>query len=208
MARSPSRGDDSFQEGLYIDYRHFDKAGITPRFEFGFGLCKFSSSKILLLLLLPRWNEAEPMSKSHITNRLPLAYTNFTYSTISVTNTAKSGPATGEIQSGGRSDLWDTVATVTCTITNSGPVTGAEVPQLYITLPSGAPAAPPKQLRGFQKLSLTAGASGTATFNLRRRDLSYWDVKTQNWIVPSGSFGVSVGASSRDIRLTGKLDIS
>ncbi|KAG0633054.1 glycoside hydrolase superfamily [Tuber brumale] len=27
-----------FSEGLYIDYRHFDRNGITPRFEFGFGL--------------------------------------------------------------------------------------------------------------------------------------------------------------------------
>lgn len=33
-------GDDNFSEGLYIDYRHFDNAGITPRYEFGFGLCK------------------------------------------------------------------------------------------------------------------------------------------------------------------------
>jgi len=28
----------AFSEGLYIDYRHFDKEGVTPRFEFGFGL--------------------------------------------------------------------------------------------------------------------------------------------------------------------------
>lgn len=34
------RGDDSFGEGLYIDYRHFDKSGISPRYEFGFGLCE------------------------------------------------------------------------------------------------------------------------------------------------------------------------
>jgi beta-glucosidase len=27
-----------FKEGLYIDYRHFDKYEIAPRFEFGFGL--------------------------------------------------------------------------------------------------------------------------------------------------------------------------
>lgn len=27
-----------FDEGLYIDYRHFDKHSITPRYEFGFGL--------------------------------------------------------------------------------------------------------------------------------------------------------------------------
>jgi len=34
------RGDDTFREGLFIDYRHFDKNNIAPRFEFGFGLCK------------------------------------------------------------------------------------------------------------------------------------------------------------------------
>ncbi|KAJ6584239.1 glycosyl hydrolase family 3 C-terminal domain-containing protein [Mycena sp. CBHHK59/15] len=28
----------TYSEGLFIDYRHFDQAGITPRFEFGFGL--------------------------------------------------------------------------------------------------------------------------------------------------------------------------
>lgn len=136
------------------------------------------------------------------------AYTNFTYSKLSVTSTATSGPATGPIAPGGRSDLFQEVATVTATITNSGSVAGAEVPQLYLTLPSGAPAAPPKQLRGFTKLSLQPGASGTATFNLRRRDLSYWDVSSQNWIVPKGNFGISVGASSRDARLNGSIVIS
>ena len=34
-------GDDEFAEGLYVDYRHFDRSGIVPRFEFGFGLCEF-----------------------------------------------------------------------------------------------------------------------------------------------------------------------
>jgi beta-glucosidase len=33
------RGDDNFAEGLFIDYRHFDKANIEPRYEVGFGLC-------------------------------------------------------------------------------------------------------------------------------------------------------------------------
>ena len=34
-------GDDDYVEGLYVDYRHFDQAGIVPRFEFGFGMCEF-----------------------------------------------------------------------------------------------------------------------------------------------------------------------
>ena len=82
------------------------------------------------------------------------------------------------------------------------------MPQLYITLPSSsAPNSPPKQLRGFAKLKLAPGESKTATFNLRKRDLAYWDTARQNWVVPAGSFGVSVGASSRDSRLTGKFDV-
>jgi beta-glucosidase len=86
-------------------------------------------------------------------------------------------------------------------------VSGAEVPQLYIGLPSSSPQVPPKQLRGFNKIKLDASASGTATFPLRRRDLSYWDGARQQWVVPTGDFTISVGASSRDIRLTGKITV-
>jgi beta-glucosidase len=124
-----------------------------------------------------------------------------------VTSTATSGPATGTTIPGGRADLFDDVATVTCTVTNTGSADGSEAAQLYLSLPAGAPASPPKQLRGFQKLALAPGASGTATFGLRRKDLSYWDVASQNWIVPSGTFGVVVGASSRDLRLTGSFTV-
>ncbi|KAL2132044.1 hypothetical protein VTI74DRAFT_4273 [Chaetomium olivicolor] len=169
------RGDDNFSEGLFVDYRHFDKAGIEPRYEFGFGL----------------------------------SYTNFTYSNIAVSpsSTLKSGPAIGTTIPGGAADLWESVATVTATITNSGGVAGAEVAQLYISLPASAPSAPPRQLRGFAKLRLEPGASGTATFKLRRRDLSYWDVGQQQWVVPQGAFTVVIGASSRDPRLTGSIEV-
>ena len=36
--------DDDYSEGLYIDYRHFDKYNIEPRYEFGYGLCMFLST--------------------------------------------------------------------------------------------------------------------------------------------------------------------
>lgn len=191
---SVSSGDDSYPEGLYIDYRHFDEADITPRYEFGFGLCKLHFStrntfddQILIVIFS--------------------AYSNFTYSDAQVTTTVHSGPASGSVGPGGRTDLFEQAATVTAKITNTGSVTAAEVAQLYITLPQGAPAAPPKQLRGFAKVSLAPGASDTVTFNLRRKDLSHWDVPTQNWNVPAGNFTVSIGASSRDIRLSGSLEV-
>lgn len=86
---------------------------------------------------------------------------------------------------------------------NSGGVAGAEVAQLYIGFPDSAPWTPPKQLRGFQKLSLQPKQSGMVTFELTRRDLSYWDTQTQKWVLPSGTFRVYVGSSSRDIRQQG-----
>lgn len=167
---SVTSGDDSYPEGLYIDYRHFDNQGIVPRFEFGFGL----------------------------------SYTTFAYSSLAATYFDTSAGST-ETSPGGAAGLYDHVATVTAVITNSGRVTGAEVAQLYIGLPASAPDTPTKQLRGFQKISLAPGTSGEITFNLRRKDLSYWDVVAQQWKVPSGAFSVYVGASSRDIRLIGSF---
>ncbi|CAI6337353.1 unnamed protein product [Periconia digitata] len=133
-----------------------------------------------------------------------LSYTNFTYADLAISGAPTAGPATGDIAPGGHVDLWETVATVTAEITNSGGVEGAEVPQLYIGYPAGS-GTPPKQLRGFNKFKLAAGASSTATFELRRRDLSIW--KDGEWVVPSGEFTVNVGASSRDIRLEGKITV-
>ena len=64
------------------------------------------------------------------------------------------------------------MATVTATITNAGEVDGAEIAQLYVSYPSSAPETPPRQLRGFAKLKLAAGEAGTATFNIRRKDIN------------------------------------
>jgi beta-glucosidase len=107
---------------------------------------------------------------------------------------------------GGPVDLFQTVATVTAKISNSGGVAGAEVPQLYLGYPASTNS-PPKQLRGFAKLKLGAGASGIATFKLRRRDMSFWDERSRKWTVATGEYQIFVGSSSRDIRLTSKITI-
>ena len=64
---------------------------------------------------------------------------------------------------------------------------------------------PPLVLRGFQKLHIAAGSSAKATFMLVAGDMSVWDATKHDWTAVSGKFGVSVGASSRDIRLTGSV---
>jgi beta-glucosidase len=165
--------DDNFTEDIFIDYRHFDKNGITPRYEFGFGL----------------------------------SYTTFDYSRLSIDVFATPGASNGRIIPGGAEQNFKSVGTISTLVKNTGKVAGAEVAQLYIGLPDSAPSSPPKQLRGFQKLYLQPGQPGMATFELSRRDLSYWDVQKQKWVVPSGTFTVYVGSSSRDIRQHGKFTV-
>jgi hypothetical protein len=81
------------------------------------------------------------------------------------------------------------------------------VPQLYLGFPLAA-SEPPKQLKGFQKITLSPGQTQHVTFNLDWEDLANWDATARGWIVTPGSFQVMVGASSRDIRLTGAFTVA
>jgi beta-glucosidase len=130
---------------------------------------------------------------------------------------------------GGNPDLYTTVLSVSATLTNIGPVDGDSVVQLYVTFPdnykddeTGEPVDfPVRVLRGFEKVHVKAAQKGsvkvvkgsergvgddkqTVEFEVTRKDLSYWDVKRQNWVMPtSGEFGIHVGFSSRDLPLQG-----
>lgn len=102
---------------------------------------------------------------------------------------------------GGNPGLWDTVATVQATITNTGSVQGDEVVQLYVGLGDGEP---PKVLRGFERLTIAPGKSVTFTADLTRRDVSVWDTVSQDWIQVE-SPTIMVGSSSRNLPLSGVL---
>ncbi|KAI1491005.1 glycoside hydrolase family 3 protein [Biscogniauxia mediterranea] len=132
-----------------------------------------------------------------------LSYTAFDYSALSIRLSELSSAAADSSPAGASASLWDVVATVEVRITNAGAVAGAEVAQLYLGIPNG----PPQQLRGFEKPFLGPGESATVRFALTRRDFSVWDVVAQEWVVQEGRYEVRVGASSRDIRLAGTLEV-
>jgi beta-glucosidase len=108
----------------------------------------------------------------------------------------------------GHPDLWQTLYTVRVSVTNTGPVRGSAVPQLYVTFPGAEGSAstsgtstlsgtPPRQLRGFEKIELAPGEQRSVSFDVMRRDISYWDVVAQQWAIPAREFVFRVGFSSR-----------
>ena len=125
-----------------------------------------------------------------------LSYTTFRFSDLRVTphqvQNATSNPGTPACRCNGQSR---TQVIVSATVTNSGRVTGSEVAQLYLNDPAAA-GEPPRQLKGFQKVTLKPGQSTTVHFALSGLDLSYWNDTANGWVLPDGTFGVYVGDSS------------
>jgi beta-glucosidase len=93
-------------------------------------------------------------------------------------------------------------------ITNQSGPAGVEIAQVYLALPSldGIPQ-PPRQLKAFARLSIPAGARQHAHVTLDPRAFSYWDVKSHAWKIAPGDYAISIGASSRDLRLQGKITL-
>ena len=56
-----------------------------------------------------------------------------------------------------------------------------------------------------REVSFVDPATQTASITLSRYDLSIWDVVAQGWAKPSGTIAFSIGASSRDFRLSGTI---
>ncbi|GAA1900582.1 beta-glucosidase family protein [Actinomadura bangladeshensis] len=96
---------------------------------------------------------------------------------------------------------------VQVTVTNTGGRTGVAVPQLYIGMPSPGVDVrqPPKQLKGYAKVTLAPGESTTVTFPLSARSFAYWNEEARAWKVPDGCATVMVGPSSRKIAQKGTL---
>lgn len=92
---------------------------------------------------------------------------------------------------------------VTFTISNDGPVKGAEVPQVYLGPPSVKPGIQvvPRKLAAFDRIELAPRQRKRVTLHVSKRELSYWSTRTQHWILSDGARDIYVGSSSRDIRL-------
>ncbi|OAA60386.1 beta-glucosidase [Niveomyces insectorum RCEF 264] len=213
-----------FTEGIYTDYRAFDllasnATSATPRYPFGFGLSYttfgFANANVTRPMAvvvpppvfnytqwgnstdLPPYPTLPPPPPPIPTPTLTATGTLVGTDVPSYTPVIHAPYPLGPVVEGGNADLWDIVATVTAEVTNTGPVAGAEVAQLYVVIPDGLV----RQLRGFEKVYLRPGETATVTFPLTRRDLSTWDPSVELWWLQRGLYDFYVGSSSRHLPL-------
>jgi beta-glucosidase len=121
-----------------------------------------------------------------------LSYTKFTYGNLNINH---SQAYVGE----------DVVVSVD--ITNSGTIVGNEVAQLYMHENNSLVPRPVKELRGFARVTIAAGATQTVSFTLREREFAYWDTGKNVFYAQPDDYTVYVGPSSANLPLTGTITL-
>ena len=145
-----------YEEGIYVGYRHFDKAGLEVSYPFGYGL----------------------------------SYTTFELDSLN-------------------SRVEDQTLIVDLLVRNTGDTQGKEVVQLYAGKLDSAADRPVKELKAFAKTRVLApGESAQIGMRVPISELQYWDENASGWRLEAGPYEISVGTSSRDIRIKETVDIA
>ncbi len=114
-----------------------------------------------------------------------LSYTSYTYSDLKTDNAER---------------------TVTFAVKNTGKRAGAEIAQVYATLPDAA-GEPFKRLVGWQRVELAPGESKTVTVAIDPRVMSIFDEGKNSWSLLPGAYKIFAGPSSRETPLNATLQI-
>ncbi|SFS17378.1 beta-glucosidase [Microbacterium sp. cf046] len=146
---TPVDGSIRYTEGLDVGHRAWDRRGLTPAREFGYGL----------------------------------GYARWSYDRFAVAAADRGG----------------LLARVD--ITNRSARDGREVVQVYLSADGSDPDRPVRWLAGFAVADVAAGETATIDILIERRSLQSWSTDASDWITPPGAYRVSVGRSSRDLRL-------
>lgn len=96
---------------------------------------------------------------------------------------------------------------VTFTVTNTGNRAGAEIAEVYASLPAAA-SEPPKRLVGWSKVELKPGESQEVTVDVNRKYLSIFDVKQNGWQLLPGEYNFMAGGSSQSLPLKQSVSLN
>jgi len=98
--------------------------------------------------------------------------------------------------------------TISLDVANTGNMPGEEIVQVYIGYEGSVVERPVKELKAFGRVRLNPGETKRLSFVVQARDLAYYNPDASRWEVEDIRYVVQIGASSRDIRLTGTFRIA
>ena len=98
--------------------------------------------------------------------------------------------------------------TVSLDVTNLSSIDAKETVQLYVSDLISSVDRPTKELRGFKKIEIPASTTRRVSFELDFRSFAFYNVSLGKWHVENGDFDISIGSSSRDIRLSERISVA
>ncbi len=122
-----------------------------------------------------------------------LSYSNFEYSDIKASSDSIKDS--------------DTV-TVSCKITNTSDIPGAEIVQLYVSDVESDIFRPSEELKDFCKIYLEAHETKEVSFTLSKRAFAYYNTEIRDWHVQTGEFEIFIGKNSRELPLSVKINVT
>lgn len=141
-----------------------------------------------------RWYDAQGVAPAFPFGH-GLSYTTFNISNLEVTPRVSDGSHPIKVQ---------------FFVENIGSRAGAEVPQVYLGLPTPL-GEPPKRLVGFEKVQLVPGEKKRIQVTLdpsaSNHPLGHWDTDAQAWAIADGEYKVYVGNSSRNVLLSDSVTV-
>jgi beta-glucosidase len=121
-----------------------------------------------------------------------LSYTTFSYSDLHVSVTKLHAGET---------------ASVSVDVKNTGKRDGDEVVQMYVAHQGSTIERAKEELKGFARVHVKAGETTTVTMPLPAKDLTYWDEKSNAFVLEPDTVKVMVGGSSDKLPLNATVQV-
>jgi len=93
-------------------------------------------------------------------------------------------------------------------VTNTGSRAGDAVPEVYIAPEQSSVPRPPKELKGFARITLQPSETRTVKIPLNTLSFAYYDTVGKQWKAEKGGYEVLVGSSAAQIEFTGKITLA
>jgi beta-glucosidase len=92
-------------------------------------------------------------------------------------------------------------------VKNTGSMDADEIVMVFVSFPNTSARRGVKELKAFKRVTIKAGEEQPVTIPVRMKDLDYFDIKQNKWVIEAGDVKIMVGPSSDNLPKTGKVTV-